>query len=142
MFSKQSKKEVKLIFSLLWEIHSERNWKCIFKVKNKIRTISGYNTFRRTFFLIKKECINRRLHQTDLLTVVIMYVSDCFNSFLEDFPVFKTMHSSRMWISYGIISDKNICKTLTFLRGKMKDLVSFSFYICGLFFPEIIKNLA
>ena len=39
----QSKKEVQLTFSLLSEIHSKRNEKCRFKIKNKIRTISGWD---------------------------------------------------------------------------------------------------
>ena len=49
-----------------------------------------------------------------------MYIWDCFNSFLEDFPLFKTMGSSRMWISYGIISDKNICKILNIFTMEKK----------------------
>ena len=59
-----------------------------------------------------------------------MYIWGCFNSFLEDFPLFKTMSSSRMWISYGINSDKNVCKILNnFTREKKISCFFFLLYL-------------
>ena len=68
---------------------------------------------------MKKECINGRLHEDDFLTMIKMYIKDCFNSFLKYFPLFKTLSSSRMWFSYEILSDKKYRQNLKHLyEGK------------------------
>ena len=64
MFSKQSKKEVQLAFSLLWEIHSKITENEDLKSRTK----------KEQFQAGMLECTNRRLHQTDLLTVIIMSI--------------------------------------------------------------------
>ena len=57
----------------------------------------------------------------------------------------KAIISSRMWISYEIISDKksqqkNQKKTI-FLLGKVKDVFFlFPYYIFGLYFPKVTKK--
>ena len=69
--------------------------------------------------------------------MIIMYIQDCLNSFLEDFPLFKTMSSSRMLISYGIISDKNICKTLNIFTKENK---RFCFFFLQYIWPLLPRG--